>query len=52
MYAKHPSLGNLEESLTKSKAAFDKQTPLMYHGITISPKLRNELLELAADLED
>ena len=52
LYAKHPSLGNLEESLTKSKAAFDKQTPLMYHGITISPKLRNELLELAADLED
>jgi len=52
LYAKHPSLGNLEESLTKSKAAFDKQTPLMYHGITVSPKLRNELLELAADLED
>jgi len=52
LYSKHPSLGDLDTSLTKSKAAFDKQTPLMYHGITISPKLRNELLELAADLED
>jgi hypothetical protein len=24
----------------------------MYHGITISPKLRNEMLSLAADMED
>jgi hypothetical protein len=24
----------------------------MYHGITLSPKLRNELLMLAQDLED
>lgn len=52
IYSKHPALGDLETSLTKSKAAFDKQTPLMYHGITLSPKLRNELLELARDLED
>jgi hypothetical protein len=52
LYAKHPSLGDLDTSLIKSKAAFEKQTPLMYNGITISPKLRNELLELAADLED
>jgi hypothetical protein len=52
LYSKHPALGDLETSLTKSKAAFEKQTPLMYHGITISPKLRTELLELAADLED
>ena len=43
LYSKHPALGDLETSLTKSKAAFEKQTPLMYHGIT---------LELAADLED
>jgi hypothetical protein len=52
LYAKHPNLGNLETSLSKSKASYDRQTQLMYHGITISPKLRNEMLELAADLED
>ena len=52
LYDKHPSLGNLETSLSKSKASYDRQTQLMYHGITISPKLRNEMLELAADLED
>ena len=52
LYSKHPSLGDLDTSLIKSKAAFEKQTPLMYNGITISPKLRDELLELAADLED
>lgn len=52
LYEKHPSLGNLDTSLSKSKTAYDKQTQLMYHGITISPKLRNEMLELAADLED
>ena len=52
LYDKHPSLGNLESSLVKSKAAYDRQTQLMYHGISISPKLRNEMLELAADLED
>ena len=52
LYDKHPSLGNLESSLVKSKAAYDRQTQLMYNGITISPKMRNELLELAADLED
>ena len=52
LYAKHPSLGNLDTSLSKSKASYDRQTQLMYHGITISPKLRNEMLELAADLED
>jgi len=52
LYAKHPGLGNLETSLAKSKVSFDKQTRLMYHGINISPKLRAEMLELAADLED
>jgi hypothetical protein len=52
LYEKHPDLGNLEQSLAKSKKAFDKQTQLMYHGISISPKLRNEMLELARDLED
>jgi hypothetical protein len=52
LYNKHPGLGNLNESLTKSERAFDKQSRLMYHGITISPKLRSEMLELAADLED
>ena len=52
LYSKHPALGDLETSLVKSKAAFEKQTPLMYHGITLSPKLRNELLMLAQDLED
>jgi hypothetical protein len=52
LYDKHPNLGNLETSLSKSKASYDRQTQLMYNGITISPKMRNELLELAADLED
>jgi hypothetical protein len=52
LYSKHPNLGNLETSLSKSKASYDRQTQLMYNGITISPKLRNELLDLAADLED
>jgi hypothetical protein len=52
LYAKHPGLGNLETSLSKSKASYDKQTQQMYHGITISPKLRSEMLDLAADLED
>jgi len=52
LYSKHPNLGNLETSLSKSKASYDKQTQLMYNGITLSPKLRPELLELAADLED
>ena len=52
LYDKHPKLGDVNESLAKSKAAYDRQTQLMYHGITISPKMRNELLDLAADLED
>jgi hypothetical protein len=52
LYNKHPGLGSLSESLAKSAAAFDKQTRLMYHGITISPKLRSEMLTLAADMED
>jgi hypothetical protein len=52
LYSKHPNLGNLETSLSKSKASYDRQTQLMYNGITISPKMRTELLELAADLED
>jgi len=52
LYSKHPGLGNLETSLSKSKASFDKQTGLLYHGISISPKLRTEMLGLAAELED
>jgi hypothetical protein len=52
LYDKHPNLGNLETSLSKSKASYDKQTQLMYNGITLSPKLRPTLLELAEDLED
>ena len=52
LYAKHGALGSLETSLSRSKAAFDKQTGLMYHGITISPKMRDELLGLAAELAD
>jgi hypothetical protein len=52
LYAKHGALGNLETSLSRSKAAFDRQTSLMYHGITISPKMRDELLGLAAELAD
>ena len=52
LYAKHPGLGNLQESLAKSTATFNRNTNLLYHGISISPKLRNEMLELAADLED
>lgn len=52
LYSKHPGLGNMNESLVKSKVSFDRQTQLMYHGITISPKLRTEMLGHAADLED
>lgn len=52
LYSKHPGLGSVNESLVKSKASFDRQTQLMYHGITISPKLRTEMLGHAADLED
>jgi hypothetical protein len=52
LYAKHPGLGSVSQSITSSQAQFNRQTPKMYHGITISPKLESELRQLAADLED
>jgi len=52
LYSKHPGLGNVSESISRSMAQHERTTQKMYHGITISPKLRSEMDELAADLED
>jgi hypothetical protein len=52
LYSKHPGLGNVGESISRSMAQHERTTQKMYNGITLSPKLRPELLELAEDLED
>jgi hypothetical protein len=52
LYGKHPGLGNVGESISRSMAQHERTTQKMYHGITISPKLRSEMDELARDLED
>ena len=52
LYSKHPGLGNVSESISRSMAQHERTTQKMYHGITISPKLRSEMDELARDLED
>lgn len=52
LYTKHPGLGSVDKSISSSQAQFNRQTPKMYHGITLSPKLESELRQLAADLED
>jgi hypothetical protein len=52
LYGKHPGLGNVGESISRSMSQHERTTQKMYHGITISPKLRSEMDALAADLED
>ena len=52
LYGKHPGLGNVGESISRSMAQHERTTQKMYHGITISPKLRSEMDALTADLED
>lgn len=52
LYGKHPGLGNVGESISRSMSQHERTTQKMYHGITISPKLRSEMDALTADLED
>lgn len=52
LYGKHPGLGSVGESISRSMAQHERTTQKMYHGITLSPKLRSEMDELARDLED
>jgi len=52
LYSKHPGLGNVGESISRSMAQHERTTQKMYHGITLSPKLRSEMDALARDLED
>lgn len=52
LYGKHPGLGSVGESISRSMAQHERTTQKMYHGITLSPKLRSEMDALARDLED
>lgn len=52
LYGKHPGLGSVGESISRSMAQHERTTQKMYHGITLSPRLRSEMDELARDLED
>jgi hypothetical protein len=55
LYAKHPTLGSqsdMEETIDRSQRSFDTSRPKLYHGVTLSNAMRDELLALAKDLEE
>lgn len=55
LYAKHPTLGSqseMEETIARSQRSFDTSRPKLYHGVTLSNAMRDELLALAKDLEE
>jgi hypothetical protein len=55
LYVKHPTLGSqsdMEETIARSQRSFDTSRPKLYHGVTLSNAMRDELLVLAKDLEE
>jgi hypothetical protein len=52
LFAKHPGLGNVNDTIKSSQRQYDVTRRDVYHGITLSKKLREELMTIVEEQEN